>query len=85
MKHDERDNGGGHEGPSSDPPEPLPDPGTAVEKSYPICGAIKSQGGDPCTQKAGWGTDHVGIGQAARWQEPDQARSVFGCVPGTYP
>ena len=44
------------EGPSSDPPEPPPD----QEVGYPICGAQKSQGGDECTLKAGWTTDHVG-------------------------
>ena len=60
MTDDELDNSGGHEGPRSDPPDPLPDPGTAVERSYPICGAKKSQGGDECTLKAGWTTDHVG-------------------------
>ena len=63
MTVDELDNGAGHEGPKSDPPEPLPEPGMAVERSYPTCGAIKRQGGDPCTQKAGWGTDHVGMGK----------------------
>ena len=55
--------GGGHEGPKSNPPEPLPEPGVDLERSYPICGAIKRQRGDPCTQKAGWGTDHVGEGR----------------------
>ncbi len=30
------------------------------ERTYPICGAKKSQGGDECTLKAGWTTDHVG-------------------------
>ncbi len=47
------------EGPESDPSEGF----TKMERSYPICGARKSQGGDPSTQKAGWGTDHVGIGK----------------------
>ena len=51
------------EGPKSDPPEPLPDPGTAVERSYPICGAQKSQGEGVCTRPAGWGTDHAGEGR----------------------
>ncbi len=31
-----------------------------MERSFPICGAKKSQGGDECTLKAGWTTDHVG-------------------------
>lgn len=31
--------------------------------SYPICGKPKRDGsGEPCTQPAGWGTDHVGVG-----------------------
>ena len=30
MTVDELDNGEGHEGPSSDPPEPLPEPGVDV-------------------------------------------------------
>ena len=34
-----------------------------VAKTYPICGATKHQGGGPCTQKAGWGTDHPGEGR----------------------
>ena len=29
---------------------------------YPRCGA-KTRAGTPCQQKAGWGTDHVGIGR----------------------
>ncbi len=40
MTDSELDNGGGHEGPRSDPPDPLPDQGTAVERSYPICGDL---------------------------------------------
>ncbi len=63
MTVDELDNGKGHEGPKSDPPEPLPGPSVNLERSYPICGVPKRQGGDPCTQKAGWGTDHVGMGK----------------------
>ncbi len=47
MTVDERDNGKGHEGPKSDPPEPLPEQGVDLERSYPICGAIKRQGGTP--------------------------------------
>lgn len=31
-------------------------------KSYPICGG-KNRSGFPCGRKAGWGTDHVGVGR----------------------
>ena len=46
MKVDELDNGGGHEGPKSDPPKPLPETSTEMVKNYPVCGAKKRQGGD---------------------------------------
>ena len=46
MTVDEFDNGEGHEGPSSDPPEPLSEIPTDLVRSYPICGAKKSRGGD---------------------------------------
>ncbi len=32
MTVDELDNGEGHEGPKSDPPEPLPEPGVDLER-----------------------------------------------------
>lgn len=31
-------------------------------EARPLCGARKRQGSGTCTQVAGWGTDHVGIG-----------------------
>ncbi len=37
MTVDELDNGEGHEDPNSDLPEPLPEPGVDLERSYPIC------------------------------------------------
>ena len=37
--------------------------GNPLPYRFPICGAAKRQGGGPCTQKAGWGTDHVGEGK----------------------
>ena len=37
--------------------------GNPLPYSFPTCGATKRQGGGPCTQKAGWGTDHVGEGK----------------------
>ncbi len=44
----------------SDHPESTSEIPTDMTKAYPICGAKKSQGGDECTLKAGWTTDHVG-------------------------
>lgn len=41
---------------------PLPT-ATHPKHGYPVCGAKKRQGGGTCTQKAGWGTDHVGKGR----------------------
>ncbi len=37
--------------------------GNPLPYRFPICGAPKRQGVDPCTQKAGWGTEHVGEGK----------------------
>ena len=38
----------------------------------PLCGAPKRQGEGNCTQPAGWGTDHVGVGRC---------KLHGGCVP----
>src|SRR5690554_6337356 len=38
-----------------------------------ICGARAKQTGQPCKQKAGWGTDHVGTGRC---------KLHGGCSPG---
>jgi hypothetical protein len=35
---------------------------TASHDDRPRCGARKRQGGGTCTQAAGWGTDHPGVG-----------------------
>ena len=40
-----------------------PETTTDLTKTYPICGAKKSQSEGPCTRPAGWGTDHVGDGR----------------------
>ncbi len=37
MTDDEPSGGMSVEGPKSDPPEPLPEPGVDLERSYPIC------------------------------------------------
>ena len=73
MTDSELDNGGGHEGPKSDPPEPPSETPTDLvrsseiptdlERSYPICGAEKRQGEGVCTRPAGWGTNHAGEGR----------------------
>ncbi len=49
MTVDEIDSDEVIEGPESDPSKGF----TKMERSYPICGARKSHGGDACTQKAG--------------------------------
>ncbi len=46
MTVDEIDNDSNVEDPELPPLKSF----TNMERSYPICGATKSQGGDPCTQ-----------------------------------
>ena len=44
MTVDKIDGGRSHEGPKSDPPEPLQEPGVDLERSYPICGDLRRVG-----------------------------------------
>lgn len=40
--------------------------GTRSARRGPKCGARGHQSGDPCDLPAGWGTDHVGVGQCRK-------------------
>ena len=44
------------------PPEALSEKPEGMVKTYPICGAKKSQSEGPCSRPAGWGTSHAGEG-----------------------
>ena len=41
MTDEETPEGMSLEGPVSDPPEPLQEPGVDLERSYPICGDLR--------------------------------------------